>query len=237
MIGAAVLLLCAAPVQGLDHIPIAVKDLERAGDDYRKLGFTLKPGRAHENGIRNLHAKFKDGSELELITAAEARDAMTAGHLAHLRKGDGPADIGFHAPDREAVAAKLHALKQAHVHEDGLVLLPSLHMFFGVWYASDAPPKRMLGALGAIFSERELNCPGFTKAAVAAFADGKITFLPASRQLVPGRPVIGAVLRTRDVDASAKALHLQITQTPAGRSLFVPPERAHGLWLEFREQR
>jgi catechol 2,3-dioxygenase-like lactoylglutathione lyase family enzyme len=64
-------------VVGLDHIPIAVADLERAAERYRRLGFTLKPGRAHKNGIRNQHAKFADGTELELITAPEGRDSLT----------------------------------------------------------------------------------------------------------------------------------------------------------------
>jgi hypothetical protein len=64
--------------RGLDHIPIAVADLERAAERYRALGFALKPGRPHENGIRNEHAKFTDGTELELITAPAARDELTS---------------------------------------------------------------------------------------------------------------------------------------------------------------
>jgi len=57
-------------VQGLDHIPIAVRDLDRAKADFEALGFVLKPGRLHTNGLRNAHAKFADGTELELITAS-----------------------------------------------------------------------------------------------------------------------------------------------------------------------
>jgi hypothetical protein len=66
-----------AVVGGLDHVPIAVNDLERAAAGYRRLGFALKPGRPHDNGIRNQHVKFRDGTELELITAPDARDALT----------------------------------------------------------------------------------------------------------------------------------------------------------------
>ena len=64
--------LLAAPepaVTGLDHLPIAVRDLARAANDYRALGFALKPGRPHDNGIQNQHVKFTDGTELELIAA------------------------------------------------------------------------------------------------------------------------------------------------------------------------
>jgi hypothetical protein len=49
-------------IAGIDHIPLAVRDLEQASDAYRSFGFTLKPGRLHDDGIRNNHVKFKDGS-------------------------------------------------------------------------------------------------------------------------------------------------------------------------------
>ena len=47
-------------IAGLDHVPIAVGDLDAAAARYRALGFALKPGRPHANGIRNQHAKFAD---------------------------------------------------------------------------------------------------------------------------------------------------------------------------------
>ena len=63
---------------GLDHTPLAVADLDEAAERYRKLGFTLKPGRTHENGIQNRHVKFPDGTEIELISTSKARDTLTA---------------------------------------------------------------------------------------------------------------------------------------------------------------
>jgi len=35
---------------GLDHIPVAVRNLDSAAHRYRELGFVLKPGRPHANG-------------------------------------------------------------------------------------------------------------------------------------------------------------------------------------------
>ena len=61
-------------VTGLDHIIILVNNLEAAASRYRAMGFALKPGRPHDNGIRNQHVKFEDGTELELLTAPEAKD-------------------------------------------------------------------------------------------------------------------------------------------------------------------
>src|SRR5262249_26762634 len=40
-------------VLGLSHVPLAVRDLHSAAEDFEKLGFALKPGRLHANGIRN----------------------------------------------------------------------------------------------------------------------------------------------------------------------------------------
>ena len=94
-------------VQGLDHIPIAVNDLAAAADHYRALGFSLKPGRPHENGITNQHVKFRDGTELELITAPAARDALTTTYRRHLAEGDGPAFLALYAPVRDRAPDRL----------------------------------------------------------------------------------------------------------------------------------
>ena len=64
---------------GIDHIPLAVNDLASATETYRRLGFAIKPGRFHADGIRNNHVKFEDGAGIELITASAPTDALTAG--------------------------------------------------------------------------------------------------------------------------------------------------------------
>ena len=71
-------------VPGPDHIPVVVRDLERAAATYRPLGFSLKPGRPHANGIRNVHVRFPDGSGVELLTVPEGveRRDGDAGSLA-----------------------------------------------------------------------------------------------------------------------------------------------------------
>jgi hypothetical protein len=82
-------------VRGLDHVPVAVNDLEQAATRFLQLGFVLKPGRPHANGLRNLHAKFPDGAEIELITAPAPVDVLTTQYRAHLAQGDGPAFLGL----------------------------------------------------------------------------------------------------------------------------------------------
>jgi hypothetical protein len=254
------LLLIAAAVVGLDHIPLAVRDLDAAGVDYRRLGFTLKQGRPHADGIRNLHAKFRDGTELELITAPAARDALTSFYVEHLKSGDGPAFLGLYAPDLDAASA---ALDVPHAREDGMVSLqgPLRYLFvggrnasptdrpehfehangadglIGVWLAAGERDARVLRSLGAVVSQEEVEAPERSRRRVARFAAGEVVFLPASRRRVTGRPIVGAVLRTQSLEASRRALSAAaVPVVERGHSLFIRPEDAHGLWLELRER-
>jgi hypothetical protein len=48
-------------------MPRAVENIKQASDTYRQPGFSLKPGRLHEDGIRNNHVKIKGGSGIELL--------------------------------------------------------------------------------------------------------------------------------------------------------------------------
>ena len=52
---------------GIDHIVIAVNDLEQASGDFESAGFTVTPGGSHPTGTHNALIPFADGSYLELI--------------------------------------------------------------------------------------------------------------------------------------------------------------------------
>jgi len=264
---------CAAarPVIGLDHIPLAVNNLERATDDFHRLGFTLKAGRLHDNGIRNQHVKFEDGAGIELITASQARDAQTAKYLRLLSQGDGPALLGLHTANMDALAKSLESIGQPYVRQGGFVTLaePGFdYLFFGgsnrsptdrpehfahantasamigVWIAGGDLPRlsRLFASLGALIIEKQVFVPERINATVARLENGEITFLPASRQVMSGRPIVGAVFKTRDLGkaqrlwASTDNAAPVVVQAARHRSLFIPPQTAHGIWLEFREE-
>jgi hypothetical protein len=118
---AAVAAFSAAPVSaivpadpgvhvGLSHVPIAVADLDGAAADYARLGFAFKEGRAHPDGIRNRHVKFRDGTEIELITAPAATDALTTHYRQLIAEGDGPAFLALDVqPPAVAIARLTHA--------------------------------------------------------------------------------------------------------------------------------
>ena len=97
----------------VDHVPIAVRSLERAIRTYGDgLGFSIKPGRPHANSIDNAHLKFADGSALELITATEPRDELAARYLAFLARGEGGAFLALDAGRIGPVAEALRPLAQ-----------------------------------------------------------------------------------------------------------------------------
>ncbi len=81
----------------IDHVNVAVNDLSKAKLPYERLGFTIKPGRFHNNSIDNLHIKFVNGTELELITAKKPLDDLAVEYLNLINKGDGGAFLALQA--------------------------------------------------------------------------------------------------------------------------------------------
>ena len=232
-------------VTGLDHIPIAVRDLDRAAADYRALGFALKAGRPHANGIANRHVKFPDGTELELITAPAARDALTATYRNHLAKGDGPAFLSLFAPGADTASLRLGSDPLRYIFMFGRNHSPTdrpehfahantAESLIGVWLAADdlSAERGLVTKLGARIVTEDRRVPDLVKAPVAHLTEGEIVFLPAARQLVPGRRIVGATLRVRDLAAARKVLAGRGRE--AGSSIFLPPALTHGLWLELR---
>jgi hypothetical protein len=98
----------------LDHVPIAVRDLDAAKRDFAALGFSFKPGRPHENSIDNQHVKFANGSALELITVREPRDDLARHYLAFLARGEGGAFLSLDAGPVDSLSAAIRALEPAH---------------------------------------------------------------------------------------------------------------------------
>lgn len=100
---------------------IAVTDLDSAAVLFRdSLGFSLKRGRTHRNGLRNLHIRFKDGSALELITTGKgAPDALSDEYARFLAAGPGGAFVALRAGPPDSVLAKLGALASNAVIFEG----------------------------------------------------------------------------------------------------------------------
>jgi hypothetical protein len=221
-------------VRGLDHVPLAVKDLERSMADFRALGFSLKPGRPHENGLRNAHVKFPDGTEIELITAPAALDALTTEYFNWLKAGDGPAFLGIYAPDFSALIKRLSTFGLALNTKGGLGTFAEpatlRRLFFAsrqhsptdreehfahtntayslarVWLAGAEAEQHVLQVLGAE-SIAESRCGPFgSSSAVLSMVGGEVVFLPVSTQLSPGRSIVGVSVTVKSLDTVRRTL-------------------------------
>ncbi len=124
----------AAPSVALSHVPIAVADLERASADFVRLGFALKEGRPHPNGIRNQHVKFRDGTEIELITAPRATDELTRHYREILRTGDRAAFLSLYPADPDLAARQIEGaglpVRRGSVYVDFPYSTPLGYVFF-----------------------------------------------------------------------------------------------------------
>jgi catechol 2,3-dioxygenase-like lactoylglutathione lyase family enzyme len=91
---------------GIDHLVIAVKDLEAARKSYTALGFTVVEGGRHTGiGTYNALIAFEDGSYLELIAFYEPREDHR--WFAPLQKGQGLVDFCLQTDDLPGDTAAL----------------------------------------------------------------------------------------------------------------------------------
>jgi hypothetical protein len=221
-------------VRGLDHIPVAVRDLERAKADFEALGFVLKPGRPHANGLRNAHVKFRDGTEIELIAVPAAVDALTSEYLRWLEGGDGPAFLGLYAPDFRTLGERLSKVGLA-LHETGNLgtfTEPAAlrRLFFarrqhsptdrpahfahantafslaGVWLVGAEAVQQLLPALDAVPAEFPPCGPLGSGSTAFALPEGEIVCLPATAQLAQGRPIVAATVKVRSLETTRNIL-------------------------------
>jgi catechol 2,3-dioxygenase-like lactoylglutathione lyase family enzyme len=96
----------------LDHVVIAVSDLETAISDYRALGFTVYPGGVHHGGVsHNALVIFADGSYFELIAYRQAAPDVRWWQVLS-EAGEGFVDFALLPEDteRDVVAARSRGL-------------------------------------------------------------------------------------------------------------------------------
>lgn len=134
------------PQLRLDHAVIAVRDLDSATATYgTDLGFSIKPGRPHPNGLRNRHIKFRDGSALELITVLEPQDDLAREYADFLETADGAAFLSLSGGPIAGPAEVVRALGMPATEVGGsyyewLVFPPghALHYLFFIHLLSQA---------------------------------------------------------------------------------------------------
>ncbi len=250
-------------VMGVEHTPIVVGDLEKAQSDFRAMGFAIKPGRFHADGIRNAHVKFPDGTELELIHAPAPTDALTSEYFARQQRGDGPVYFGLWARDHAALALRIKALG-APVQQDGGALTfpadhPLHHLFFGsgekaptdrpehfahansalrlsgFWVRGNAQERRLLAGLDVPLRHGR-TCGPLSEAAVATLPRGDVFFTTTGPH---DGALIGARVEVTSLETAETVMKkngLKPKTYPGCRSLWLPPSAGHGIWLEFVQE-
>jgi catechol 2,3-dioxygenase-like lactoylglutathione lyase family enzyme len=241
-------------IVGIDHVPIVVNNPDSAAAFYKNIGFAIKPGRFHENGIRNQHVKFPDGTELELITASAPVDVLTTEYCNFLREGEGPAYFGLYTPAPATVMRVLDGYMD-YEQEAGMITFPAGSIFHPLFFGgrnispTDKPAHfahtNTAHAVSAVWLAtnhidqylalfQRLGIPVMqktvlgSKAQVGVLAEGEVILLPASFQVVPRHEVIGVTVRVSDIKAAKKAL-----QAAGIKGLVIPPSMTHGIWLAF----
>ena len=219
--------------QGLDHIPLAVADLEQAAANFTKLGFVIKPGRPHDDGIRNSHVKFPTGEGIELITAGTPTDALAREYVDWLKGGDGGAFWAIYSPDLAGLTADLAARRLDPVNADHVVTFSqtalSHRFFFGdrlrsptdgpkvwahpntayelkaVWLAGATEQAQLLISLGAAPAGE--SCAPFAKtAAILRFpGEGDEVMIAQGLDRPQARSIVGATVMVKSL-ATARAV-------------------------------
>jgi catechol 2,3-dioxygenase-like lactoylglutathione lyase family enzyme len=117
----------------LDHVVIAVHDLDAAGRLYSTLGFTVVPGGRHPGGTQNSIVPFSSGGYLELVTPYDATMAGGKSIAELLKQGEGAVSAGLQTASAENAARNL---KTAGLRVNG----PTAGTIMRPW-ETQAPPR------------------------------------------------------------------------------------------------
>jgi catechol 2,3-dioxygenase-like lactoylglutathione lyase family enzyme len=228
----------------LDHVVLAVSDLEATAARYRALGFALKPGRPHANGIRNEHVKFTDGTELELLTAPAVRDALTSRYRQHLADGDGPAFLSLwprpSAPPRSAAPDYIffgQGNRSPTDRPEHFAHANTAVQLSGVWLAGANfdRERALLARYGVAPRAGRLDALDASAETAALAGGGTLYFVAVRHRVHPSRPVAGVTFAVRNLDATRRVLKAAgvAVSAPSPSSLLLSPLVAGGLWIEF----
>lgn len=232
-----------------DHVVIAVTDIESAGATFRDtLGFSLKPGRIHENGLINVHIRFGDGSALELITTGPGEpDELSESYRRFLAEGgDGGAFVALRAGPPDSVLARLGALAaDAVVFESQAfdwVSFPEGHSLHAVFFVHvrvrppDVPAQltHRNGAAGLAQVWIETPAPKELSEMLARFDSPACGGVEGPGGLTGrGYGLSNGMLVASPVDPSRDGSRVSAVVLDAERSL--PPVQSAGVWLLWRE--
>jgi hypothetical protein len=220
-------------------VVVVVSDLSTAESSFRSLGFVVKPGHRHANGLRNAHIKFADGSALELMSIdGHVTDEVAAGYAEFLRSGEGAAFAAVEA-DLDRVAAAATALGVGwEISSAGayswLTLADSTPVFFIAWSQRPLDPDSLTTQLD--------DASGISSVRLAATPEFECLLAELGAQPCPaaGGPESVAVAgnpgrsrqRIETIDGSSARFSIRevtLRGSADARARGLDPERTHGV--------
>jgi len=123
---------------GFDHAIILVEDIIKASDDFSDVGFWVKTGRLHDNGLLDAHIKFSNATKLELMSIkTKSDDKLNKNYARFLTRGEGGAYVAINMLNVKETSDLLNSAGLEHTVSDGNSLSyitftnnPSLEHFF-----------------------------------------------------------------------------------------------------------
>lgn len=95
---------------GIDHVVIAVNDLNQTVTDFTAAGFTVVPGGTHANGeTHNALVAFADGAYFELIAWLDPSSATRTAWFERLAEGEGFVDFALRSADLHDEVVRLRS--------------------------------------------------------------------------------------------------------------------------------
>lgn len=235
-----------APV---DHVPIAVRSLDAAAQTFRSLGFHLKPGRLHANGLNNWFVKFADGRYLELISPQQGGTDSLSRHYAELLKsGEGGAFLALRTNDLAGAAQRLAQGKIDSNFSTGdafstlALTRPSLAWLFVIEYRQ--PVKESPALYVHANTARGLVGIGLSPQAYIAIRDIQSYLSVDGVTTATGHgafPVAGVTLQVESIETAQQVIRqgtgiaYPIVRDSRGNSMRIPASAAHGLAIQLLE--
>ena len=241
--------VAAASAPRLHHAVVVVRDLDSAAARLGPLGFRFKPGRLHPDGILNRHIKFRDGTEIELMTVVgRPTDRMAEGYAGLLATGEKGVYAALWTTDMAGVVARAGRAglpgRSTRLGAWEFLSFPGVRdaaaFFFGAGGAPANDPDSVLahenGSVGLEAAwveagprfERLLRTLGSSPCESISLPDGRPgTRWPLARgSLVLARPRAGS---------QPRVLGVEIRRAPAFATPPGPPlEPLPGFWLLLR---
>ena len=100
----------------IDGVIVAVSDANTATKAYTKMGFTVKPGRMHKNGLLNAHIKLPNKTSIELMSlVSKPTDDISRKYRNILKEGESGAYLTLSGSGAAEFSKKIDGIEHEKI--------------------------------------------------------------------------------------------------------------------------